>query len=168
MVEVSIRDYEAGDLAACRRLWEELTQRHRDIYDSQTIGGGDPGRQFDEHLDKVGPALVWVAEMDGEVVGLTGLILTDGEGEIEPMIVTPKRRGCGVGRALVNHAIEAARSHAVRLVNARPVARNVAAIEFFWDAGLRTLGHIEMFLDLEPEKGRWRPGEELAGRQFDV
>ena len=44
---ISIRAYEARDLGACRDLWRELTQRNRDIYDDQAIGGDDPGSYFE-------------------------------------------------------------------------------------------------------------------------
>ncbi len=36
---MTIRLYEPADLADCRSLWAELTQRHRDIYADPTIGG---------------------------------------------------------------------------------------------------------------------------------
>ena len=38
----TVRGYEARDLEACRGLWVELTQKHRDIFDSPEIGGDDP------------------------------------------------------------------------------------------------------------------------------
>ena len=65
----------------------ELTQWHRDIYASPEIGGSDPGRQFDEHLERVGPENIWVAELDGAVVGLVGLIPDDVQPELEPLVV---------------------------------------------------------------------------------
>jgi hypothetical protein len=70
----SVRPFESRDTDACRRLWEELTEWHRQIFDSPEIGGDDPGRAFDEHLAKIGPENVWVAEFEGQVVGLVGLI----------------------------------------------------------------------------------------------
>jgi hypothetical protein len=41
--QVKIRNYRADDLAACRALWVELTEWHRQIYASPQIGGTDPG-----------------------------------------------------------------------------------------------------------------------------
>src|SRR5688572_16327169 len=49
----TVRGYEPRDLEACRGLWVELTQRHRDIFDAPEIGGDDSGSAFDEHLAKV-------------------------------------------------------------------------------------------------------------------
>ena len=79
----TIRHYTDSHLDACRSLWVELTEWHRQIYDSPTIGGSDPGRHFDEHLERVEAELLWVAEIDGKVVGLTGLLVRDGEAEKE-------------------------------------------------------------------------------------
>jgi hypothetical protein len=71
---VSVRPFEPRDAEGCRRLWEELTGWHRQIFDSPEIGGEDPGRGFDEHLDKVGPENLRVAELEEDVVDLAGLI----------------------------------------------------------------------------------------------
>jgi hypothetical protein len=83
-----IRLYRPEDLQPCRVLWVELTEWHRAIYQSLGIGGSDPGHFFDEHLDRVGPAHIWVAEVDGQVVGLAGLILGEEEAELEPLVVS--------------------------------------------------------------------------------
>lgn len=45
--KATIRDYRASDVGSARGLRQELTQRHSDIYGDQTIGGEDPGEQFD-------------------------------------------------------------------------------------------------------------------------
>src|SRR6266852_8310792 len=85
-----IRPYEDRDRKACRALWRELTQVHRDLYDTQAIGGdGDPGDFFDEHLERVGPERVWVAEEAGAVVGFAVLIVDGNAGELEPIVVAP-------------------------------------------------------------------------------
>ena len=82
-----VRLYTDGDADACRRLWAELTQTHRDLYEDQTFGGDDPGRGFDEHLDHVGADRIWVAESGGAVVGLAGLMVDDEHAELEPIVV---------------------------------------------------------------------------------
>jgi hypothetical protein len=45
---MSIREYMPADLETCRELWPALTQRHRDIYANPSIGGADPGMEFDQ------------------------------------------------------------------------------------------------------------------------
>jgi hypothetical protein len=71
---VEIRKYRSDDLAACRDLYAQLVEHHREIYDDPTIGGDDPGAGFDEYLSLPERVLTWVAIEDGVVVGLTGLL----------------------------------------------------------------------------------------------
>jgi ribosomal protein S18 acetylase RimI-like enzyme len=167
MSDVTFRHYQPADLGRCRVLWTELTQRHRDVYDDSAIGGDAPGLYFDKHLAQVGPERVWVAEQDGEVVGLVGLIVNDQEAEVEPVVVAATHRGQEIGRALLNHVLEEAKRLGVRYLSVKPVARNVEAIAFYYDFGFRTLGEIEMFMDLRtPAPGTWKPGPELFGHAF--
>ena len=165
---VVIRPYDPSDLDACRRLWEELTEWHRSIYESPSIGGDDPGRQFDEHLGRVGPRNVWVAVVNGEVVGLAGLIVANGTAELEPVVVTERRRGQGIGRRLADAAIAQAREQGIPQLEVRPVARNGEAIRFFHRLGFDVLDQLGLLLDLSPKKRPWRAGERVADRDFRV
>jgi GNAT superfamily N-acetyltransferase len=166
---VTICPYAAEDLAACRALWEELTEWHRHIYESPEIGGPDPGRHFDEHLEQVGAENIWVAEAGGQVVGLAGLIPGEDEAELEPLVVSEAYRGMGIGRQLAETVVAAARARGAQQLKVRPVARNERAIRFFHEMGFDILGHIELFMDFGPEEGQvWRLGERIAGRDFGV
>ncbi len=84
---MQIRDYRVDDLDICRSLWAEMVQRHRDIFGDQSIGGEDPGLEFDKHLELVGLESIWLAEIEEKVVGFTSLIKKDQEAEIEPIVV---------------------------------------------------------------------------------
>lgn len=164
---MEIRPYRPADLEACRELWRELTQHHRDIYDDQSIGGADPGGHFDEYLAHPKFAGAWVAEEAGAVVGLTGLLGDGAEMEIEPVVVSAARRAQGIGRRLLERMLDEARARGARSVSIRPVARNASAIRHFHEAGFRTLGHIEMFRKLDPSPGQgWKTGLDLHGREF--
>ena len=165
----TIRPYKPEDLEPCRALWVELTEWHRYIYQSPGIGGLDPGRQFDEHLNRVGPEHIWVAELSGRVVGLAGLIPSAGEAELEPLVVSEPYRGLGIGRQLAEAVIEAARTRGMPQLKVRPVARNEPAIRFFHKLGFDILGHMELFMDFGPaERQIWKLGERMAGRDFRV
>lgn len=164
-----IRSYEPIDLEVCRRLWLELTQWHRDIYHSPNIGGENPGLFFDKHLHQVGPDHIWVAELDGKVIGLTGLILEDEEGELEPLVVSEEYRGQGIGRQLAEIVIRQARKIGVTQLKVRPVGRNEEAIQFFHKLGFNIIGHIELFQEFKPDPQQiWQDREKIANRKFKV
>jgi GNAT superfamily N-acetyltransferase len=102
VLDVLVRDYAASDYAACRSLWAELTERHRQLYQDNSIGGDDPGSGFDAYLAIPGRVASWVAESAGSVVGLTGLLDHGTSGEVEPVVVAEGFRGRGVGRQLID------------------------------------------------------------------
>jgi GNAT superfamily N-acetyltransferase len=145
---VTIREYTPTDLEACRGLWRALTQRHRDIYGDQSIGGADPGTEFDQHLLHPRLAKLWVAVLNGELVGLCGLLVEYEESELEPIVVRPSHRNRGIGARLAQQAIAESRRLGMKFINVRPVARNVEAIAFFHREGFRLLGRLELSLRL--------------------
>ena len=165
---MSVRDFKPSDLASCRALWAEMTQRHREIYDDPSIGGENPGLEFDEHLSRVGADRVWVATSGDEVVGLVSLIHDEQQAEVEPLVVASGHRGRGIGQELLNHAVAQAKALGVLCLSVKPVARNEEAISFFYDAGFKILGHIQLFMWLGPSSpGQWREGPELLVKSFD-
>jgi GNAT superfamily N-acetyltransferase len=142
--DLTIRPYEPRDLEVCRGLWRELTQRHRDIYDDQKIGGDDPGTHFDTYLSRADLGGAWVAERERAVVGLTGLLVDGDEAQVEPVVVTAALRSQGIGRRLIDRMIE----------------------EAFHEAGFRTLGHLDMFMHLGDDDRSFKPGITVHGRDF--
>ncbi|MFX1476104.1 MAG: GNAT family N-acetyltransferase [Promethearchaeota archaeon] len=164
MIEAKIRQYEECDRAQCRRLWRELTEWHREIYREPTIGGETPEDAFDEHLAKVGPNNLWVAVHESRIIGLVGMIAEEKEAEVEPVIVSAAYRGRGIGQQLITTIIAVAQKRGYRFLNVKPVARNEAAIRFFYNQGFHTLGHVQLFIDFSG--GSWRPGLELFGYDF--
>ena len=166
-MNVTIREYQDQDLEGCKYLWRELTQRHRDIYLDQTIGGDDPGIYFEHYLKKTNLAGPWVAEEESTIVGMAGLLIDDEEAEIEPIVIRSEFRSRGVGTLLIEHLKAEARERGVEYLSIRPVARNVEAIKCFYLAGFSLLGHIDMFIDLteESDKG-WNDGITIHGYAF--
>jgi GNAT superfamily N-acetyltransferase len=159
---VSVRSYRDADREACRALWVELTDWHRELYAAPEIGGEDPGAAFDEHLERVGPENLWVAEADGRAVGLSGLIRGGEDLELEPVVVSAGYRGRGIGRALVEVVLAAAGERGVVV---RPVGRNAEAIRFFHALGFDVLSRVEL---LRHSGDLWRRGERVAGRDLRV
>jgi GNAT superfamily N-acetyltransferase len=164
---VEIREYLASDLAACRELYAQLVEHHREIYDDGSIGGDDPGSGFDDYLALPERVVSWVAIEDDRVVGLTGLLWEGEESTIEPVVVDRSCRRRGWGRALVETAIEEARRRGATDVNIKPVARNASAIQAFHELGFRTLGHLQLFVSLERDDAYWRRGPEIHDRRFE-
>ncbi len=162
---LAIRPYGGSDLEACRDLWRELTQRHRDIYDDQSIGGEDPGLEFDEHLRRRSIVGTWVAEQSSEIVGFVSLLVEGKEGEIDPIVVESESRSRGIGKQLLDLMIEEAKRRGVRSLSIRPVARNVEAMALYHEMGFRTLGHIDMFMDLQGDT-QWKYSIEIHGRKY--
>jgi ribosomal protein S18 acetylase RimI-like enzyme len=162
---LKIRKYEPHDLEKCRSLWKELVVWHREIYQDQKIGGINPEEYFDNHLDEVGPELIWVAIKNAQIVGFIGLIMKDPEADIEPLIVGKAFRGEGIGEQLIQTDINHESDRVVRFLNVKPVARNIDAIKFFHKQGFRKIGHIELFIDFSDYK--WKKGPELFGCSFD-
>lgn len=146
---VSIREFEARDADRCRDLWRCLVQRHRDLYDDPALGGPDPGAELDAYLENPRLHRLWVADDAGIVVGLCGLLVQDGESELEPIVVDPACRSAGVGGRLAARAVSESRVLGVRYVNVRPVARNLEAIRFFHHEGFRLLGRFELSIALD-------------------
>jgi GNAT superfamily N-acetyltransferase len=167
---VQVRNYRPADLGACRSLWVELTEWHRQIYGTPEIGGPDPGRKFDEHVARVGAQRIWLATIGGEVVGMMGVIENEDEIELEPIVVGEQWRGRGIGRQLAERVVAEARAAGMGRLLARPVARNAAAIRFFHELGFDALGQIELVLDFRPAPDQvWRlGGATIADRDLRV
>jgi GNAT superfamily N-acetyltransferase len=164
---VSVREYAPGDYHVCRGLWAELTDHHRQLYGDPSIGGDDPGSGFDEYLEIPQRVNSWVAVIDADVVGLTGLLDHGASGEVEPVVVTNARRRQGIGQTLIERVAAEASRRGYEYLTIRPVARNVTAIQSFYGAGFRTLGgHIDLTMDLRGRRHSWMEGVKLHGLDF--
>jgi GNAT superfamily N-acetyltransferase len=164
---VRIREYRSDDIDSCRELYGQLVGYHREIYNDPSIGGDDPGAGFDEYMSLPERVVTWVAVDDGAIVGLSGLLWEGGEATIEPVIVDGRCRRTGVGRRLIETAVDESRRRGATDVNIKPVARNASAIQTFHELGFRTLGHLQLFMSLDRDASYWRSGVEVHGRAFD-
>jgi ribosomal protein S18 acetylase RimI-like enzyme len=71
--------------------------------------GGPPGPMTEDYADVVRRYQVTVAECDGEIAGLVVTGVDDEGFVIANVAVDPSHQGGGVGRALLQHAEQAAR-----------------------------------------------------------
>jgi GNAT superfamily N-acetyltransferase len=97
------------------------------------------------------------------------MIPGEGEHELEPIIVSERWRGRGIGRRLADHVIGEARAAGARQLLTRPVARNAPAIRFFHHLGFDALGQLELLLDFRPSADQvWRQGATIGDRELRV
>jgi GNAT superfamily N-acetyltransferase len=174
-MNITIRDYDTQDYDVCRSLWVELTQHHRDIYEDPTIGGNDPGRGFDRYLENPQRRGTWVAEHDGQVVALAGLLThphtEEGragiQGEVEPAVVSLPYCDKGIGTRLVEYVVEQARETGVHFLSIQPAARNERAISLYVRLGFNVLGEITLLQDLSSSYDKkWRPGIKVLNNEL--
>ncbi|MBX6354443.1 MAG: GNAT family N-acetyltransferase [Micromonosporaceae bacterium] len=167
MTLAAVRPYRPTDHGACRRLWVELTEHHRELYDDPSFGGADPGAEFEEYLTRIDLSGVWVADhAEDGVVGLVGLLLKGRAGEVQPVVVAARHRGQGIARALLAHVAEQAQRRGLKYLTITPASRNVSAIQCLHAAGYQVLSGVELTLDLGRRNNRWRDGLNLHDLRF--
>lgn len=163
-----VRPYEADDFDACRMLWVQLTEHHREIYDLPGLGGDDPGSDWDIYVASPSRLGSWVVVTGDAIVGLGGLQTFDGNVEVEPMIVSQEVRGKGIGRLLMERLIAEARSLGHSALSIRSAARNTDALASWRAMGFTTVGMVELFRNLDGAGADRRPGAVLNGLEFDT
>jgi putative acetyltransferase len=97
--------------------------------------------RFRQTIDAEGPAALWVLEDGGRVVGHAGLEETHAPGVLSlGMAILPGARGCGGGRALLEAALEHARSSGAHKVELEVWPDNARAITLYSAAGFEIEG----------------------------
>lgn len=100
-------------------------------------------------------------------MGLTGLLDHGTSAEVEPVVVTGRFRGRGAARRLIDQVVAEAMTRGCEYLAIRPVARNVDAIQRFYDADFRILGgHVDLTMDLAERRHRRLDGAHLHERDF--
>ena len=107
--------------------------------------GFEPDPEFDRDLDDPAAAYaaLWIAVDNGAVVGSVALRQVDeGAVELKRMYLRPSERGRGLGRRLLDTALDWARSHGVRVVRLDTSERMEAAQRLYEAYGFRRVpGH---------------------------
>ena len=144
-----IRPAERGDVPALVRLRLANAERHVQLA-PDIFRMPDPAAVRRHFEDVLGSALISVAELDGEVVGMAEVVLLTGQPDHQ--ILVPRRgadihtvvldgyRGRGVGRALVAAAERVAAAHGVAVVFATIFSTNEDAVDFYSAAGFGPRG----------------------------
>jgi len=142
--------YGPQDLTAFRTLNEEWITHHFTLEDTDRQQLGDPEGQI------LAPGgRIFMARMHGEAVGCVALRPTrPGEYEVSKMAVTPRLRGQGIGRKLLEYTILQARGLGARRLMLGSSTRLGSAVHLYEQLG---------FTHLPPER---RP--DLAYARADV
>ncbi len=105
MVEVTIKK-------ALRRDLETILAIYAEIDGGQSLDLCDAERIF-ERMKLYPDYSIYIAELDGEVVGAFELLIMDNlahmgapSGVIEDVVVCSERRGQGIGKAMMQYAVE--------------------------------------------------------------
>ena len=110
--DITIRhDLRVGDLGRIIAL-------HGEVYDAMPGYGlafeAYVARTIAEYyLDAGGAGRIWLAERDGKIIGCAAMVLRDGGlGQLRWVLVDSSARGIGLGKGLVNSALDYARDNA--------------------------------------------------------
>lgn len=158
---VRIRPYRAADHPAGRRLWRELVEHRGELYARPTSVGrseGDWGAGFEEYLTRLDLSGLWVADSAADgVVGFVGLTLDrpsrEGRGEptagcVDPVVVTRRLRGHGIGRALLAAVADEARRRGLTQLTVSPWARDQSALRSLHAAGFGSVSSVTLAYEL--------------------
>jgi len=167
---IIIREYRDSDFEVCLSLWKGLVQYHIELYKSRPLGGPDPGLGFKEYLDNPNRKGTWVAEIDGKVVGLSGLIVeSPAHSDVEPMMVSEEYRGRGVSAALMKRIVSEAKKAGVWFLSVQPGARNKAAFNTYVRLGFKNVWTVQLIRELNPPEGggiKWLPGMQIHDNEL--
>ncbi len=127
VMEMTFREYRAGDAAVFRRLNEEWIAKYFFLEEKDIEILTDPER----HILQPGGA-IYFATRDAEILGCCALIVNGpGSYELAKMAVREDLRNQGIGRALLAHVIESARKKGARKVTLETSSKLTNAIHVY-------------------------------------
>src|SRR5437763_497309 len=157
----TIRPFQPGDLERIRRITIdsfEAVSIDRNIEGQFGRVAGRDWRERKAHdvsLDcQVNPEGVFVAEINGEVIGYvtTRLDRFTAIGRIPNLAVDARYRGVGLGSALIHHAVEYLRAEGMAMAKIETLAQNERGQALYPRCGFREVArqiHYVMPLDAE-------------------
>jgi putative acetyltransferase len=139
-MEITFREYQAGDAAAFRALNEQWIAKYFDLEPKDTETLGDP----EKHILATG-GHIYFAMLDDAIVGCCALI-ANGQHcyEVAKMAVREGHRNQGIGKALLAHVIEAARALDVYKLTLETNNKLRNAIHVYESLGFRHLDPTEV------------------------
>lgn len=96
---------------------------------------------IDLPLEQIAAGGVFVLEQDGAIVGFAAILpRDDGDIDLDALFVEPGMQRRGIGRKLIDHCAERARSMGSRALH---VVGNIHAKEFYLTCGFTLVGSFE-------------------------
>ncbi len=158
--EYTIRPARAEDAQAVTAMWAEMGVEHQQYDPQRWALAADAGERQREHFfrtlaDRQSGLVLTATDSTGQVVGylMAGVtepppvFRTKRRGQIWDLFVRPAHRGKGVGRRLMEAAVDGLKARGAEDLLLRVSADNEAAIEFYRKLGLRLVAH-EMYTEL--------------------
>ena len=108
------------------------------FYINHTLKSGDL-KDIEESYMSIQQSHLWVAELNGRVVGMVGLVheenFEQGVYELKRMYVVPSCRGMGIAKNLINELISHAKTNRIKLVFLKTTSTLVPAIQLYMKNG---------------------------------
>ena len=147
----TIRSFSVNDWDTVVNIYRQGLETRNATFEIQVPG-------FETWIKKFHPHLLWVAEVDGDVVGWAGLqpasVRKVYEGVVEVTIyIESKHTGKGIGKALMTHLIAESEKAGIWTLYASIFPENTASIRLHKWAGFREIGYREKIAKLD---GKWR------------
>jgi len=149
MNDITIRQYRPADLATLRQLTVDsfggVALDHNVEQAFGILNGHDwkwrKARHIDEDVE-AHAAGIFVAEMDGRIVGYITTRLDRGaaKGRIPNIAVSGDCRGQGLGRRLIEHALEYFRSEGMEYAMIETMAQNEIGAHLYPSCGFVEVG----------------------------
>lgn len=153
---MNIRDATEADLPAIVEIYNSTVPTRVSTADTEPVSVEDRAGWFREHEPSSRP--LWVTEDGGEIVGWLSLgDFYDGRPAYHATVeigvyVSPDRRGEGVGRRMVEQAVNRAPELGIATLTAGIFAHNAASVRLFEGFGFKTWAHFPEVAELDGEK----------------
>jgi len=144
MCTALIRRYRASDQAAARALIEEGLGEHFGFVDRNA----NPDLLDIAASYAIPPNAIFVADLDGTVIGTTALVVRGAVGRLVRVAVARNHRRAGVATALMSHVIGFARQVGVSQLVAHTQPEWSDAMSFYERHGFVPCGHDDIDVHL--------------------
>lgn len=134
-MQITFREFRAGDAEAFRALNEQWIGKYFGLEEEDLKVLNNPGK----HILQPG-GRIYFTQLDGEVAGCCALIVNGERSyELAKMAVREDLRNQGIGKALLAHVIEAARSLRAHKLTLGTNSRLTNAIHLYESVGFQRL-----------------------------